>query len=205
MSAPPPVLHEAHVRNCRLLPNRLAILDHMSHHGVVAELGVGWGDFSAQILEVTRPREFHAVDLFGWHDVPTVWGCSTREILRGRTHENFYRDRFATHISKGTMRVQKGLSWEVLSRCPDASFDVIYIDAGHDRESVTRDATCSVRKLKPDGFLIFNDYTMFDHVAMEPYGVVHAVNDLCVTQHYEMAYFAMHELMFCDVVLRKMR
>jgi hypothetical protein len=204
VGAPVP-LREEDVRNCRLLANRVELLDRMPKGGVIAEVGVGFGDLSARMLATLAPREFHAIDLFGWDEVPIVWGVSTRDVFDGRSHEEFYRARFAEQIRQGTVHVRQGRSWETLSRYADASFDLIYVDAGHDYESVKRDAEVCTRKVKPDGFLIFNDYIMYDHAALEPYGVVHVVNDLCVSGGYEMLYFALHEQLFCDVALRKVR
>jgi hypothetical protein len=202
---PPHPLREEHLRNCRLLPDRVALIDRMPRGGVVAEVGVGFGDLSAKILETLRPLEFHAIDLFGWHEVPIVWGVATRDVFGGRSHEDYYRTRFAERVRAGTMHVRKGPSWEMLSGYRDAFFDLVYVDAAHDYESVTRDADAATRALKPGGFLLFNDYTMYDHLSMVPYGVVHVVNALCVSGTYEMLYFALHEQMFCDVALRKVR
>jgi hypothetical protein len=201
-SAPVP-LRDEHVRNCRVLANRQLMVAQLPKRGVVAELGVGLGDFSAVILEQAVPREFHAIDLFEWHDRPTVWGLPTKDVLGGRSHEEFYRARFQRQIDDGIVRVERGASWEALARRASNSFYVLYVDAGHDRDSVQRDAACALEKLKSDGLLIFNDYIMYDHVGLEPYGVVHVVNDLCVVRGYEMVYFALHEQMFCDVALRK--
>src|SRR5688572_1498221 len=83
----PLALREEHLRNGRLVADRMALLDRVPKGGVVAELGVGFGDFSAMILARLEPREFHAIDFFGWHDVPTVWGVPTRERFGGRSHE----------------------------------------------------------------------------------------------------------------------
>jgi len=195
-------LDDRHVRNCRVLANRDAILERMPQGGIVAEIGVGFGDFSARILAVTRPREFHAIDAFDWHPRPSAWGRSTTDVFRGG-HEDFYRARFAEQIHAGTVRTRKGRSWELLGDYPDRSFDVIYVDAAHDYASVKRDADLGAAKLKPDGFLIFNDYLLYDHIAHEPYGVVQVVNELCVAHDYEMLYLALAPHMFCDVVLRK--
>ena len=175
----------------------------MPKGGVVAEIGVAFGDFSATILDALQPREFHAIDYFTWHEIPIAWGRSTKEAFDGQSHEGFYRARFARQIDAGLVRVRRGCSWEAMATYPDASFDVIYVDAAHDYASVKRDADCCAGKLKPNGFLIFNDYILYDYVALEAYGVVHVVNELCVTKGYELLYLALAPHMFCDVAVRK--
>jgi ubiquinone/menaquinone biosynthesis C-methylase UbiE len=46
-----------------------------------------------------------------------------------------------------------------------ATFDLVYIDAGHFYPDVKADAQEAARIVKPDGTLIFNDYTLADHLA----------------------------------------
>jgi hypothetical protein len=65
------------------------------------------------------------------------------------------------------------------------------------------DAMASIRKLKKDGFLIFNDYIYFDHVAGYHYGIVQVVNDLCVNHGWKITHFAFHQQMFCDIVIQR--
>ena len=50
---------------------------------------------------------------------------------------------------------------------------------------------------------MFNDYIVYDYVALAPYGVVQVVNERCVARDYELLYLALAPDMFCDVALRK--
>jgi hypothetical protein len=198
----PAALRPRDVQQCRVLPNRDAILDFLPKGGVVAEVGVALGDFSLRLLTTLQPREFHAIDAFGLDQLPSYWGVQTKDTFQGQSHEQFYRTKMQA-AGTGVVQIRKGWSWEMLGQYRDATFDVIYLDAAHDYGSVRHDADVAVKKLKPCGFLIFNDYTMFDFIEMVPYGVVYVVNDLCVSQGYEMLYLALQDMMFCDVVLRK--
>lgn len=101
------------------------------------------------------------------------------------------------------MVVFEGDSATELGQRPDASYDIIYIDADHHYRSVLRDATAAIPKLKPDGLLIFNDYILYDHIAHIPYGIVQVVNDLCVNHGWRITHFAFHQHMFCDVAIRR--
>ena len=82
-------------------------------------------------------------------------------------------------------------------------FDWIYIDAAHDYQSVKKDLFQAKRTIKENGLIIMNDYIMFDHFTKEKYGVVQATNEFMIENNYEMLYFALHQDMFCDVVLKK--
>jgi len=91
-----------------------------------------------------------------------------------------------------------------LQSFPDSYFDWIYIDAQHTYKGVKRDIPAAA-KVKSDGFLVFNDYTVWSQVEMQPYGVVAAVNELCLEDQWEFAYLALPPHMYCDVAVRRMR
>ena len=56
-----------------------------------------------------------------------------------------------------------------------------------------------------DGYLVMNDYILYDHFAKEEYGVVQATNEFMVEYNFEMIYFALHPEMFCDVLIRRIQ
>jgi hypothetical protein len=200
----PLALSSLHTRNAKLFCNRTEILRLLPRHCIVAEIGVAFGDYSAAILEVVEPRKFHAIDLFTLHEIPTLWGRPSKDTFKGATHEEFYKSRFSGVIVRGLLEIHKGDSSIILSEeFPDGYFDVIYIDGDHTLEGVEKDSRQAVKKLKPDGYLVFNDYIMFDHIGGCPYGVVHVVNELCVNQGWEILHFALHEQLFCDVTIRR--
>lgn len=199
----PPALTDIHVANCRVLANREALLRHVPQGGTIAELGVALGDFSEKILHTVRPTQFYAIDLFGLHRCPSVWGQPSSQVFKGRTHEVFYAERFEAEIGCGLVTVKKGMSWEVLEEFPDRFFDAVYIDAAHDYESVKKDAAVASRKMKREGILIFNDYIRYDHIEHVPCGVVHVVNELCVSEGFELTYLALQPDMFCDALLQR--
>ena len=101
------------------------------------------------------------------------------------------------------LRVHPGDSVEALESFPDEYFDWIYIDAQHTYEGVKRDIGVARRKVKADGLLVFNDYTMWSYVEMQPYGVVAAVNELCIEDGWEFVYLALPSDMYCDVAVRR--
>jgi len=95
-------------------------------------------------------------------------------------------------------------SAEALEAFPNGYFDWIYIDAQHSYDGVKRDIHAARRKVKSDGLLVFNDYTIWSYAEMEPYGVVAAVNELCIDDHWKLVYLALPSHMYCDVAVRKM-
>jgi hypothetical protein len=200
-------LRQEHLAGAHLHADREHMIESLApaiRGGKVAEVGVALGDFSARMIALLEPSEFHAFDIFGIHEWPMLWGKPTAEILDHRTHRGFYESRFAREIEAGRMRLFEGDSSLCLSKQPDAFYDLIYIDGAHDLEGVRRDAEAAVRKIKLDGVMVFNDYIAFDHVSGTEYGVVNVVNELCVNAGWRIIGFALQPQMFCDVALTRL-
>lgn len=167
----------------------------------VVEVGVALGDFSEFLLEALDPAEFVGIDTFDMHHLEVVWGRRTAEIFTGRTHEAYFRDRFAARGAQ--VKVLHGFSFEQLATLEAGSCDLIYVDAAHDFENVSRDLAASLRCLAPNGLIVANDYTLFDPFMRVDYGVVQAVNEFLESNDFEMEGFALEKNMFCDVALRR--
>ena len=178
-------LEKKHLQNCRVVPSRITLLEEcLPKEGIVAELGTLYGHWAKEILHITRPKELHLFDL---------------------SFDRFERVHFIDGINAGQVYLHQSYSAQALEEFPDHYFDWIYIDADHTYWGVKQDIDVSMRKVKPDGFLVFNDYIYWSHFELVEYGVVHAVNELCIDGGYEILFFALDTLMYCDVVLRKMQ
>lgn len=62
-----------------------------------------------------------------------------------------------THIAN-KLDIRRDFSHTVLPTLDDESFDLIYIDGNHEPHYVLEDAVLAFRKLKPGGWLVFDDY-----------------------------------------------
>jgi hypothetical protein len=178
-----PELTERHLSNCRVVTNREFILQQMKKGAVVAEVGVQEGQFSKLILQLCEPRELHLID----------------RILSNYSIEQ----KFKYEIEGGQVILHENDSSTAISKFPDAYFDFLYIDADHSYKGVQRDIQAAKTKVKEGGFLIFNDYTYWSPGECINYGVIQAVNELCVKENWEMIYFALAGYMYCDVAIRK--
>ena len=184
-------LRDEHVRNATLLPGTTALLERLPRGGVVAEIGVAEGDFSAAILSVTAPTTLHLIDL---------WGSSVERF--GPSAHARVVTRFAADIGSGRVRIHRGLSWDMLAMLDDRSLDWAYLDAAHDYESVARDLAALLPKLKPDGLIVGDDYVMWAGQTGR-YGVVEAVNELCLREGFEFVHLAMQRHMHLKYALRR--
>lgn len=201
-----PALEQRAVENAKLFAGRENLLRHFAPqlaHGTIAEVGVMFGDLSEFILHTIDPDTLVAIDRFDAHLYPLIWGKPSQEAFKGMAHLEYFKKRFSN--SRAIVRCEQGDSWECLSRFPDQSFDMIYIDAGHDYESVKKDAEVAQSKIKMTGLLVFNDYIKYSHFDDCYYGVVPVVNNLVVQDGFEVAGFALQPDMYCDIALRNRR
>ena len=179
----PAKLKPHHLADARLFADRYDYLNHLPKGKIVAEVGVWKGDFSDHILRQTRPKQLHLFDL------------------------NFsrfaVRERFAAEAAADGVVFHEGDAAVTMAAMPDAHFDWIYVDAGHDYASVKADAQLGARKVKRGGLLIFNDYIFWSHTESRPYGVVQAVNELCVHDGWVVTAFCLHAGMYCDIAVMK--
>ena len=192
-----PRLKPEMLQNCKLLTDRYHLLEHLPKNGNGIEVGVLGGDWSQHLLDQTQPKELILADTFNSNDYPH------KNRFTKKNHEYYIKTKFET--SGEQVKVMKGLSWDILGLYPDDYFDWMYIDAAHDYNSVKKDLKECSRVLKPNGYLIMNDYIMYDHFTKEEYGVVPATNEFMMEHNFEMLYFALHPEMFCDVLIRRIQ
>ncbi|MEQ8927625.1 MAG: class I SAM-dependent methyltransferase [Fulvivirga sp.] len=191
------VLATKHLINCQFAVDRYQALIKLGAQEKIAEIGVLGGDLSDWFINNLAPKEIHMIDLYNCADFPG------RDRFTKRQHEEFVHKRFEKEINSGVAVIKKGISWEIMAHYPNNYFDLIYIDAGHDYNSVKKDLEASANKIKDDGYIVMNDYIMYDHLSNTKYGVVQATNEFCVKNDWEFIYYAFHPNLFCDVVLKK--
>ncbi len=197
---PPTELRTEHLTDALLYANRVDALACWPSESCVAEVGVAFGTFTAQVFRHVRPRLFDAYDIFRLHEIEVLWGKPAAEVFDGKQHKAYYEDRFSSEISRDRLRVFEGDSSVELSKRRSSFYDVIYVDGDHSYSGVIRDAQASARVLKPGGMLVFNDYILYDKTGNK-YGVVPVVNDLCDKEGWTLRYLALQREMFCDVAL----
>ncbi|MCP4933866.1 MAG: class I SAM-dependent methyltransferase [bacterium] len=165
------------VEDCRFCASRIHMLDHLPHGGIVAELGTRKGDFAREIFSRTEPRELHLIDL-------DYSKFSSDGLVDDRVHQH------------------RGFTHEIIASFENDTFDWIYIDADHSYEGALRDACAAAEKIKPDGYIVFNDFAHIDPY-LGRYGVHRAVVDFALERAWPLRLFAFHTSALYDVALQK--
>jgi hypothetical protein len=165
------------VRECRVSASRHDLVRALPRSGCIAEVGTYKGRFARHILAHCAPRELHLIDLdFGLLD-PAV-------------------------AADQRVRKHAGQSHAVLSGFPDQHFDWIYIDADHSFAGTSRDAVAAAPKVKPGGYLVFNDFAHLDPY-LGAYGVHRAVVEFAIARDWPFAWFAYDGNALYDVALQR--
>jgi SAM-dependent methyltransferase len=171
------------VEHCQVLTNRLDIIRKIPKGGRFAEIGTLRADFAVKVIEINCPTDLHLFDRsFSLID-PT-----NRAILDAFGHVTY-------HL---------GDSSSLLSQLDDGFFDAVYVDGDHSYQGVWKDLAQALRVLKPDGYLLANDYTNWDPIQMKPYGVFSAINRFANDNNLHMEFLALQQWGFHDVALRRM-
>jgi hypothetical protein len=192
------------LRNCRVLSDRGDILPLIPRGKVFCEIGVALGDFTERALAICAPSKFYAIDLFGLHGAPQMWGGRVGRELNGMRHIDYYRDKFKSAIGTDMMKIMAGDSAAMLAKLPPRSIDVFYVDASHAYHSVRGELRAIKEAAAPDAWIILNDYIMADWLTNTRYGVIQAAHEFIIEDRWEMIYLALHTGMFCDIVIRKL-
>jgi hypothetical protein len=174
---PSPQVPAELLADCRVSASRFHLLSELPHGGRVTEVGTAAGIFAAQILSVCEPAELHLIDLDFSRLVPAVAADSRVILHAGRSHER-------------------------LAALPDGFLDWAYIDADHSRAGVRRDAEAAAPKVRPGGFLVFNDFAHVDPL-LGRYGVHCAVVEFAIEHRWPFRWFAYHPAGLYDVALQR--
>jgi len=128
----------------------------MPKGGRCAEIGVWEGDFSAEIYNITKPRELVLIDpwdlLAEQTDMHHHSQHSQAEMMRAK-----YDQIMSTLGRIPNCVVRKGFSVEVLESYPDGYFDWVYLDGNHLYDYVLQDILVAKRKVRPGGIIAGDD------------------------------------------------
>ena len=135
--------------------------DKFDRPAVCAEIGVQFGHYSAEILEICKPSQLILVD--PWKSLNWMYVG--------------VQERFKKEIKKSKVEIIRKMSHLAAKIFEDETFDWVYIDAKHDKPNVARDLNSWAPKVEPGGWILGHDYMEVKDAQGVEYGVIEAVAD----------------------------
>lgn len=139
----------------------------------ILEIGSYLGASTTAIGHAILGKEIDLYCLDCWHDY-VAHGFIDHPWVNSAHPGNEVLLKFleTTAFINSQLRILKGTTEQFRTLLPASFFDLIFIDAGHDYDSVLNDLLISMRALVPGGLLLGHDYHSDGH------GVVAAVNQV---------------------------
>lgn len=188
-------LEEENLKNCRLLSDRLNLLDCIKEDFKTeinfAEVGVAFGDYSEEILHRCEPKKLFLID--AWQGERYEKGLDN------------VKSKFINEISNGKIEIKRGYSTDKLKEIENNTLDVVYIDTVHDYETTWNELLLCKDKVKESGYIAGHDYVKYNHLSKLYYGVYDAVNRFAVQYGYEFIYMTMEQEGLHSFCLKKIQ
>ena len=151
---------------------RFAVISRFMYEGGIgAEIGVFKGAFVSYLLS-TRPSKLYLVD--PWYRLSATWPWAQGDKSTVRALVRIL-DEYRPEIEAKLIEPRVEFSDEFLSSMPDGYFDWLYIDSSHQYEQTLRELELGIRKIKPGGFIMGDDYN--SDVNARHHGVYKAVKE----------------------------
>jgi len=167
---------------------RREFLLQLPKNSICAEIGVDKGEFSEEILNIVQPSKLHLIDPWVYVE-DTRYERSLYGGNRGQDQEQMderfqkVERRFSDAISRGQVVLHRMNSDVAAASFTDHYFDWIYIDGNHLYEFVKSDLETYSRKVKPQGYILGDDYNV---KGWWEYGVTRAVDEFVAKNHLEL-------------------
>ena len=110
------LLSEKHLKNCKFVESRNAMLYYLPPNAITAEIGVYKGQFANEILCATNPDELYLID---------SWENEFKGLHKEVTKK------FSKEIGIGKIKIIRENSIVALNSFPNNYFDWVYLDSDH--------------------------------------------------------------------------
>jgi hypothetical protein len=168
-------LSSVHLQNAKLIANRSELLELLPKESICAEIGVNEGEFSEEILNITKPTKLYLID--AWND--SFFHNGKKTIVE---------EKFSNQMQYKKVELRVGLSTDELPKFPDGYFDWVYLDTAHTYEITYAELSILKTKIKPNGIILGHDYVIGNWADWFKYGVIEAVHEFCVKEGWEIIY-----------------
>lgn len=164
-----------------LSPVRSDFLKILPKNGVGAELGVFQGQFSQDLIKITKPKKIYLIDPW-WKVCGEHYGDWSRhhnngELLPTKKAYQQAVDNVAQVDNNKVAEFFIDDDVEVLKKMEDNSLDWAYVDSTHTYEPTVMELEQLERVVRPDGIISGHDWR--PDPKHHHHGVYKAVNEFC--------------------------
>lgn len=151
------------------IPNRIELLRYIPTNGIIAEVGVLYGEYAKHIISVCQPKELHLIDL--WEKQPAdQYYEPALDFISRKEWERIYSNLKEEYQENQRVKLHKKDSTLACESFPDNYFDFVYIDANHSTKACLSDLNLWFRTVKINGYIGGHD---FDITAKHMVDAVH--------------------------------
>lgn len=163
--------------DCRVLSNRIELLKALPRGGVIAEIGVADGYYSAEIFRLNQPAALHLID--PWD---TDFYSKGLEVVQSK---------FKQEIVARSVILHHGRSGDVLPTLAKKSFDWIYLDTTHSYADTAQELRLCAPLIKDGGHIAGHDFCIGNPYSGYPFGVIQAVYEFCAEHRWSFVYITL--------------
>lgn len=199
----PKRLRSKDVKSCVVHANQESFLNALEKNGVFLEIDVHFGDTTRKLFTQLSPHKVYVVDLFNTHKFKKIWKQNAPKDYLNRTDLDLFISRFKPEIQAGKLKVLQGSMDETHQFLNNNSLNAIIINTEGTYEMIQKSVNLALPKLKPDGFLLFSKYSIFNYRSGRFSGVVQAVNELCIEEGFILSHLLLDPFGFHNVALKR--
>lgn len=173
-------MREQHIHGAELLTDRIELLKKIGKHCITCEVGVAFGDFSREIVDIIQPKKHYMID--SW-------------TYKGRYDEDAHNTvlkKFNYEITSGIVEIIRMDSIAGMVSLQDKSINFIYIDTDHTYKTTKKELYIANDKISKSGVIAGHDYKVGrfapEYNGFIPYGVIEAVNEFVSELDYKFKY-----------------
>jgi predicted O-methyltransferase YrrM len=157
-----------------------SLIELLPDNATIVELGVWQGRSLCSIADIVKRKNIsvYAVDTF--EGTPGEPGDELINIAKNKNILTTFQDNLKQFDLESNVTILKGRTDEMHEYVGAKSLDLVFIDAGHDYQSVSTDISLWLPKVKDNGILVGHDYSAtfpdVEKAVKERFGSDFAVN-----------------------------
>ena len=193
-------ISQKQLNGAKIYANRWEWISSLSKGLDIIEVGVGSGDYSYHMMQEIKPNSLTLIDKYGQDDPELARPGKTRRYYSVE-HYDFIKNKFNSY--RNVRLIKNNSATALIKLIEDGEkFDMIYIDASHIYDDVSKDILYASQLLRDNGILAINDYVAY--VEGKEYGVIKATNEfLARFKEWNVVGMALEENMMADIYLSK--